>query len=125
MTRGARFAIAVTLLSLLALPGMAAAQGLGAIGGTIVDESGAVLPGASVTLVNPGTIGGNQTTATDGRGANLRTGPSTSAPIITTMREGTAVEAIGEPINAEGRSWRQIRAGAQQGWVVSVVVRAR
>jgi hypothetical protein len=45
------------------------AQGVGGIGGTIVDSSGAVLPGAAVTLSNPGTIGGNQETLTDGRGA--------------------------------------------------------
>jgi hypothetical protein len=33
-----------------------------------VDASGAVLPGVTVTLSNPGTIGGNQTTVTDARG---------------------------------------------------------
>jgi len=44
------------------------AQGVGAIGGTIVDASGAVLPGVTVTLSNPGTIGGNQETVTDARG---------------------------------------------------------
>ena len=47
----------------------ASAQGVGGIGGTIADSSGAVLPGATVTLSNPGTIGGNQQTTTDGRGA--------------------------------------------------------
>jgi outer membrane receptor protein involved in Fe transport len=51
-----------------ALP--AAAQGVGAIGGTISDASGAVLPGATVTLSNPrGTIGGNQEAVADARGA--------------------------------------------------------
>ena len=51
-----------------ALP--AAAQGVGAIGGLIDDNSGAILPGVTVTLSNPrGTIGGNQTTVTDERGA--------------------------------------------------------
>ena len=50
-----------------ALP--AAAQGVGAIGGTITDASGAVLPGATIILSNPlGTIGGNQTATTDERG---------------------------------------------------------
>ena len=48
----------------------AAAQGVGAIGGTVSDASGAVLPGATVTLSNPrGSIGGNQETVTDARGA--------------------------------------------------------
>jgi hypothetical protein len=45
------------------------AQGVGAIGGTVMDASGAVLPGVAVTLSNPGTIGGNQETVTDERGA--------------------------------------------------------
>src|SRR5437773_2722837 len=48
----------------------AAAQGVGAIGGLVDDNSGAVLPGVTVTLSNPrGTIGGNQSTVTDERGA--------------------------------------------------------
>jgi hypothetical protein len=32
--------------------------------------------------------------ATDGAGANLRTGPSISAPAITTLAEGTLVEVL-------------------------------
>ncbi len=48
----------------------AAAQGVGSIGGLINDNSGAMLPGVTVTLSNPrGTIGGNQATVTDERGA--------------------------------------------------------
>ena len=60
--------IICTLLFSTGLPLAAAAQGVGAIGGTVVDASGAVLPGATVTLANPGTIGGNQTTVSDERG---------------------------------------------------------
>jgi Carboxypeptidase regulatory-like domain len=44
-------------------------QGVGAIGGTVVDDSGAVLPGVTVTLSSPGVIGGNQETITDATGA--------------------------------------------------------
>jgi Carboxypeptidase regulatory-like domain len=48
----------------------AAAQGVGAIGGSVTDASGAVLPGVTVALSNPrGSIGGNQETVSDGRGA--------------------------------------------------------
>src|SRR5262245_41799722 len=47
----------------------AAAQGVGAIAGNVTDNSGAVLPGATVTLASPGLIGGNQTASTDERGA--------------------------------------------------------
>src|SRR3954453_5723846 len=48
----------------------ASAQGVGGIGGTVTDASGAVLPGVTLTLSNPlGSLGGNQTTVTDERGA--------------------------------------------------------
>lgn len=58
----------ITLLC-LCLSAPALAQGsFGSIGGTALDSSGAVLPGVTVTLANPGTIGGNQVTVTDGRG---------------------------------------------------------
>lgn len=58
-------AVACVLLGSLS----AYAQGVGAIGGTVLDASGAVLPGVTVTLSNPGTIGGSQETVTDERGA--------------------------------------------------------
>jgi Carboxypeptidase regulatory-like domain len=47
----------------------AIAQGVGAIGGTVADTSGAVLPGVTVTLASAqGTIGGNQQAISDERG---------------------------------------------------------
>lgn len=47
----------------------ARAQDVGAIRGTVQDTSGAVLPGVTVVLANPGVIGGNQQAVTDERGA--------------------------------------------------------
>jgi len=48
----------------------ALAQGVGAIAGTVTDASGAVLPGATVTLTSAqGTVGGNREAITDERGA--------------------------------------------------------
>ena len=48
----------------------AGAQGVGAISGTITDNSDAVMPGVSVVLSSSqGTIGANQQTTTDERGA--------------------------------------------------------
>ena len=44
------------------------AQGVGAISGTVVDASGGVLPGANVSLISVGVIGGNQQAVTDARG---------------------------------------------------------
>ncbi|MFN8634303.1 MAG: SH3 domain-containing protein [Chloroflexota bacterium] len=74
---------------------------------------------------SPSPVAGYVIVATDGAGANVRSAPSTSAPVVTTLREGTPVEVIGEPVNSEGRAWRQIRSGSYQGWVVAVVVRPR
>ena len=48
----------------------ALAQGVGGISGTVMDASGAVLPGATVTLSSSqGTVGGSQERITDERGA--------------------------------------------------------
>lgn len=49
---------------------VALAQGVGAIGGTITDTSGAALPGVPVSLSSrEGTVGGSQEAVTDERGA--------------------------------------------------------
>ena len=63
--------------------------------------------------------------ATGGQPVNLRAGPSTTAAVVGSLREGTLVEALGEPISAEGRSWQAIRTQDRAGWVVAVVVRRR
>jgi hypothetical protein len=77
-------------------------------------QPSAPIPGASAVIG-----------ATGGAGANVRTGPSTAAPIIATLAEGTPVEALDEPVPAEGRSWQKIRSGDREGWVVAVVVQPR
>jgi hypothetical protein len=61
--------VVVFLISMaFALPALA--QGVGAIGGTVMDSSAAVLPGATVTLTSTqGTLGSNQEAVTDSRGA--------------------------------------------------------
>jgi hypothetical protein len=59
----------VTLLWFVVSALPALAQGVGAIGGTVTDQSGAVLPGVTVTLISPGVAGGNQTVFSDGQGA--------------------------------------------------------
>ena len=60
----------------------AAAQGVGAIGGTVVDGSGGALPGVTVTLSSAeGTVGGSREAVTDDRGTYqfLRLVPGTYA----------------------------------------------
>ena len=49
----------LTALVWTAIAGVATAQGVGAIGGTVLDSSSAVLPGVAVTLSSTqGTVGG-------------------------------------------------------------------
>lgn len=57
---------------------------------------------------------------TENQGANMRQRPSTTAPVVKVLPEGTGVEVIGGDTNAEGRNWRNIReSGGQTGWVAS------
>jgi hypothetical protein len=60
--------VVLAALCLLALSPPVLAQAVGAIGGTVVDSSAAVLPGVTVTLSSPGIIGGDRTAVTDTRG---------------------------------------------------------
>jgi len=82
-------------------------------------------PGAPSPSPSPPTGPPHVIVATDGRGANLRTGPGTTGRVITTLAEGTVVEVLGEPVTVEGRPWRMIRSAGREGWVLAVVVRPR
>src|SRR5262245_57451964 len=62
-------AIVAAALTWAGLASSAAAQGVGAIGGSVTDTSGAALPGVTVSRSNPGVIGGEQSTVSDERGA--------------------------------------------------------
>ena len=60
----------LAVLAAVSMASTAAAQGVGAIAGTVTDSSGAVLPGATVTLSSPQTtVGANQQATSDERGA--------------------------------------------------------
>lgn len=61
---------------------------------------------------------------TEGQGANMRLRPSTTAPVVRTLAEGTVVEVIGNETNADGRNWRNIRDGNSTGWVASDLLKA-
>jgi hypothetical protein len=62
------FTLGVMFCCLVLAQSAWAQGGFGSIAGTAVDSSGGVLPGVTVTLSNPGTIGGNQVVVTDERG---------------------------------------------------------
>ena len=60
--------VALSVWACSVLP--AGAQGVGAISGTVTDTSDAIMPGVAITLSSTqGTIGANQQTVTDERGA--------------------------------------------------------
>jgi len=69
LQRTAACTMLLAALLLVAVPMPVHAQGVGAVGGTVTDQSGAVMPGATVTLSSPGVIGGDQNTVSDGTGA--------------------------------------------------------
>src|SRR6184192_4271770 len=84
-----------------ALP--ATAQGVGSIGGTVMDTTGAVLPGATVTLSSAqGTVGSNQEATSDARGAYqfLRLVPGTYI-VKATMAGFRTVEQRDIVVNAD------------------------
>src|SRR6476469_5164480 len=60
--------LAVVVFQLLSLAAAAQTSGMGSILGTIKDGTGAVIPGVTVQLSNPGVIGGNHESLTDEAG---------------------------------------------------------
>lgn len=102
----------------------AAAQGVGAIGGSVLDASGAVLPGAAVTLVSAqGTVGGNQETVSDARGAYqfLRLVPGTYS-VRAQLQGFRSVELRNIVVNADVTARADLTlsiGGLEEGIVVS------
>jgi len=86
-------------------PTLSASPGPGAspspVGATLISPAASPSPAATGVRL--------KVANTEGQGANMRQRPSTTAPILRTLPEGTAVEAIGGETNAEGRAWRNVR----------------
>jgi hypothetical protein len=99
----------VTPPAAAASPGAVASPSPGSLGPSAGASPSPAQPVARMKIAN-----------TEGQGANLRQRPSTTAPVLRTLPEGTVVEVIGGETNAEGRAWRNIRdqAGAN-GWVAA------
>jgi hypothetical protein len=59
-------------------------------------------------------------TNVEGGSANVRAEPSTSAPILTQLPEGTVLELAGPNREAEGRLWRNVRLpDGRTGWIAA------
>jgi Carboxypeptidase regulatory-like domain len=115
----------VAVLMVLGSAIAASAQGVGAIGGTVMDSTGAVLPGATVSLSSAegGTVGGSQEAVSDTRGAYqfLRLVPGTYT-VKATMQGFRSVEQRNIVVNADAtaRADLQLPIGQlEEGVVVS------
>ena len=119
-----QFALAGALLLAFAAPGLAQTE-TGRVTGLVVDQTGAVLPGATVTLTGTGT-GVARTTVTDDAGryviANLQPGPYTAKVELSGFTTQTAnlVLNVGGSVSIETKL--QI-AGATE--TVSVVAESQ
>ena len=58
-------------------------------------------------------------------GLNVREQPSTASSIVASLSEGTVVEPVSGPVEAEGRAWLQVRAEAVTGWVIASAITQR
>ena len=54
-----------------------------------------------------------------GTGANLRSAPSTSAPIVQRLRDGAVVTNLDQQQTAEGLTWRRVAEGDVDGWIAA------
>jgi hypothetical protein len=55
-----------------------------------------------------------------GSSVNLRAEPSTTAAVVTQVSEGTTLDVVGQDRDADGFTWRNVRAsGNQTGWIAS------
>jgi hypothetical protein len=113
-TRGTAWAIALAaipfLVALLALPGPTYAQRItGDLSGSVVDESGGVIPGADVTVINESTKGVRRTvTNSDGFFA-ITTLPAATYTVQISMAGFNTYEVTGIQLNSgDSRSLRQI-----------------
>jgi uncharacterized protein YraI len=54
----------------------------------------------------------------------VRSTPSTTAPVVTSIREGTPVEILAGSANADGLPWARVRiTETTVGWVVATALR--
>lgn len=79
------------------------------------------IPEPSPTLAPSPSVSPNAfvVSGTGTAGLFLRQQPSTDAEIITTLPEGTPVEATGDTSNDGTREWRRVRTPQGEGWVAA------
>jgi carboxypeptidase family protein/TonB-dependent receptor-like protein len=100
-SKGRVTSVVAVLMALLAAP--AVAQDTGTISGTVIDNSGNIVPGASIALTNEVT-GDTRTTASDGRGAfAFRAVPPGTYTVKVELQGFRAIELRKNVLNASAR----------------------
>jgi SH3-like domain-containing protein len=68
-------------------------------------------------------VGSFQIGNTDGEGINVREAPGIDSPRVGSLAEGDVVDALGGPVEADGRLWRRVSAlDGTEGWVLDDVL---
>ncbi|HEY7061271.1 MAG TPA: SH3 domain-containing protein [Chloroflexota bacterium] len=57
-----------------------------------------------------------------GDGANIRSAPSQSAPVVVSVRDGTLLADLNEARTAEGLQWQHVGDGNVEGWIAAELV---
>lgn len=109
MEQAVEFAIKVSQ-RVDAAAGTAAPAGPPPPGGQAAKPSAATGAAGRVRVVN-----------VDGGSANVRAEPSTTADVVAQVPEGTVIDLAGPDREAEGRTWRNVRADGQTGWIAATL----
>ncbi len=140
-----RKSILLALLSSLAVGSVALAQTTGNIRGVVGDDTGAVLPGASVTISSEALIGGTQSTTTNNLGVyrfpsvpvgtyvvqvsmdrfdtfrveNVRVGINVTASVDVTLKLATMAETV--TVTGESPVLDTTKAGYSSSWKTELI----
>ena len=85
-----------------------------------------VIGPAGAASPTPPAIGRARVVNTEGQGANMRQRPTTTAPVVRSIPDGTVLDVIGADQQGEGRTWRNVRDPTEgaSGWIASDFLQA-
>jgi hypothetical protein len=86
----------------------------------VISTTPSVTPTTSVAATPTPASPRFRVAGTNGEGLSLRRSPSSTAPRIKILTDGTVLQSLGVTQRAEGRDWRQVRdPDAAEGWVAT------